>query len=240
LLKLFSDFRAILKGLKDVKILMESIRKNTRLILALDVTDKSKAVSISKETAEHVDAIKIGFPLVLGAGLPVIGRICEFAPVIADFKVADIPNTAHMICSLAFEAGAKAVIVHGFTGRDSLLECVKTASEYDGETFVVTEMSHPGAVEFMAPKALEIAALAVECKASGVVAPATRPERVKKIRGVVGRLTIISPGVGAQGGSAADAIKAGSDYVIVGRSIYNSKNPGKEAEIISKEIEECR
>lgn len=219
---------------------MAYMRKNTRLILALDVTDKSKAVSISREASAHVDAIKIGYPLVLGAGLGIIDRICEFAPVIADFKVADIPNTSHIICSQAFESGAKAVIVHGFTGRDSLLECVRTAQEYKGEIYVVTEMSHPGAVEFMAPKALEIATLAVECKASGVVAPATRPERIKQIRNIVGELTIISPGVGAQGASASDAIKAGADYVIVGRTIYNSKAPRKEAERIAKEIEKCR
>lgn len=218
---------------------MAYMRKNTRLILALDVKDKSSAISISKDAAKHLDAIKIGYPLVLGAGLGIINRICEFAPVIADFKVADIPNTDRLICSQAFEAGASAVIAHGFTGRDSLLECVRTANEYNGGIFVVTEMSHPGAVEFMAPKALEIAALAVECRASGVVAPATRPERIKQIRNIVGELTIISPGVGAQGGSAADAIKAGADYVIVGRSIYNSKTPRKEALKIAKEIETC-
>jgi orotidine-5'-phosphate decarboxylase len=219
---------------------MAYMRKKTRLILALDVTEKNKAVSISKAAEEHVDAIKVGYPLVLGAGLGIINKISKFAPVIADFKVADIPNTSHIICSQAFEAGANAVIVHGFTGRDSLLECVKTGKEYNGEIFVVTEMSHPGAVEFMAPKTLEIAALAVECRASGVVAPATRPERIKQIRNIVGKLTIISPGVGAQGASASDAIKAGADYIIVGRTIYNSKTPRKEAEKIAKEIETCR
>ena len=219
---------------------MVHMQKDTRLILALDVIDKNKAVAISKQTAEYVDAIKIGYPLVLGAGLGIIKKICEFAPVIADFKVADIPNTNKLICSQAFEAGASAVIVHGFTGSDSLLECVKTAQEYNGGIFVVTEMSHPGAVEFMAPKALELASLAVECKAQGVVAPATRPDRVKQIRKIVGNLTIISPGVGAQGGSAADAIRGGADFVIAGRTIYNSKTPGKEAEKIAKELEKCR
>ncbi|HMB44336.1 MAG TPA: orotidine-5'-phosphate decarboxylase [Candidatus Methanoperedens sp.] len=216
------------------------MRNNTQLILALDVTDRKNAVRISKETADHVDAIKIGYPLVLGAGLGIINDICKFAPVIADFKVADIPNTDRLICSQAFEAGASAVIVHGFTGRDSVSECVKTAKDFHGDIFVVTEMSHPGAVEFMQPKALELASIAVECKASGVVAPATRPQRLKQIRDVVGKLTIISPGVGAQGGSAADAIRAGADHVIVGRSIYGSKTPGIEAEKIVKEIEKCR
>jgi len=219
---------------------MESLRRNTQLILALDVTDVKNAIRVSKDTAEYVDAVKIGYPLVLGTGLGIINDICKFAPVIADFKVADIPNTDHLICSQAFEAGASAVIVHGFTGRDSVLECVRTAKKYEGDIFVVTEMSHPGAVEFMQPKALELASIAVECKASGVVAPATRPERVRQIRGVVENLTIISPGVGAQGGSAADAIRAGADHVIVGRSIYGSKTPGIEAEKIVKEIEKCR
>jgi orotidine-5'-phosphate decarboxylase len=219
---------------------MAYMRKNTRLILALDVTDKSKAIAISKDVAEHVDAIKIGYPLVLGAGLGIINTICEFAHVIADFKVADIPNTDKLICSQAFESGAESVIVHGFTGRDSLLECVKTAREYNGDIYVVTEMSHPGAVEFMQPKAFELASLALECKAQGVVAPATRPERVKQIRNIVGNMTIISPGVGAQGGCAADVIRAGADYVIVGRSIYNSKTPRKEAERLLKEMENCR
>jgi len=210
---------------------MEPLPRNTRLILALDVIDRKSAVRISKGTAQYLDAIKIGYPLVLAEGLGIISDICEFAPVIADFKVADIPNTDRLICSQTFEAGARAVIV---------LECVNTAGKYKGDIFVVTEMSHPGAVEFMQPEALELASLAVECKASGVVAPATRPERVRQIRDVVGNLTIISPGVGAQGAKAADAIRAGADHVIVGRSIYESKTPWIEAEKIVKEIEKCR
>ncbi len=219
---------------------MDPMHKNTHLILALDVTDRAKAISISKDVAEYVDAIKIGYPLVLAAGIEIIDTLSKFTPIIADFKVADIPNTNRLICARAFEAGAGAVIVHAFTGRDSLLECVKTGGEYNGDIYVVTEMSHPGAVDFMQAKALELARLAVESGASGVVAPATRPERVKEIRSVVGELTIISPGVGAQGGSAEEAVRAGADYVIVGRSIYDSKNPAIEAEKIAKEIEKCR
>lgn len=216
---------------------METICRNTRLILALDVADAKNAIRITEETAEFVDAIKIGYPLVLGAGLEIMDSISEFSPVIADFKVADIPNTDRIICEQTFEAGANAVIVHGFTGLDSVLECVNTARKFNGDVYVVTEMSHPGAVEFMQPKALELAAIAVKSGAKGVVAPATRPESIKKIRHVVGNRIIISPGVGAQGASPADAIRAGADYIIVGRSIYNAKNPAIEAEKVAEEIQ---
>jgi orotidine-5'-phosphate decarboxylase len=216
------------------------VNNKTGLIIALDVTDGNEAISISKAVAEHVDAIKIGYPLVLGAGLGIITRISEFAPVIADFKVADIPNTDKLICEQTFKAGAEAVIVHGFTGKDSLAECVNTGKEYGKDIFVVTEMSHPGALDFMQTVAEALAMMAVESGASGVVAPATRPGRLREIRNVVGDLTIISPGVGAQGGSASDAIRAGADYVIVGRSIYGSRNPGLEAGKIADEIKKCR
>ncbi len=216
------------------------MRKKTCLIAALDVTSKSQALSISKEIEYFVDAIKVGYPLVLESGIGIIGMIAEFAPVIADFKVADIPNTNRLICEEAFEAGASGVIVHGFTGRDSLVECVNTGRDKNGDIYVVTEMSHPGALDFMQHAAEAMARMAARSGASGIVAPATRPERVREIRSLVGDMTIISPGVGAQGGSAAGAIRAGADYVIVGRSIYNSKAPGLEAEKIVREIEKCR
>lgn len=212
------------------------MEKKNRLILALDVTDEKEALRISKEVAEHVDAIKVGYPLVLATGLGIIGKLTEYAPVIADFKVADIPNTDRLICEQVFKAGADAIIVHGFTGHDSLEACVRVAQEYKRDVFVVTEMSHPGGVDFFRPVAGSIAKMAVEAGASGVVAPATRPERVKEIRQIIGNgLSIISPGVGAQGGSAADVINAGGDWVIVGRSIYESDSPKKAAaEIVSQ------
>ena len=216
------------------------MQRKTGLIVALDVTDEKEAISISKAVAEHVDAIKIGYPLVLGAGLGIITKISEFAHVIADFKVADIPNTDKLICEQTFKAGAEAVIVHGFTGKDSLAECVKTGREHGKDIYVVTEMSHPGALDFMQTAAEKLARMAVDSGATGVVAPATRPDRLREIRNIVGDLTIISPGVGAQGGSAADAIRAGADYVIVGRSIYGSQNPEVEAGKIADEIKKCR
>ena len=202
------------------------MKKNTKLILALDVTDKESALRIAQDVHEYVDAIKVGYPLVLATGLGIVKDLAQYAPIIADFKVADIPNTDRLICEQVFKAGADAVIVHGFTGQDSLDACVETARASGKDIYVVTEMSHPGGVEFFRPVAESIAKMALDSGASGVVAPATRLERVSEIRGIIGsELSIISPGVGAQGGSAADVIKAGADWVIVGRSIYQADSP---------------
>ena len=77
-------------------------------------------------------------------------------------------------------------------------------------------MDYPGVADFMAGPPWDMAKMAVGCGVTGVVAPATRPGRVKVIRDIVGELTIIPPGVGAQGGSADDTIRAGADCVIVG------------------------
>jgi orotidine-5'-phosphate decarboxylase len=214
------------------------VKRNTRLILALDVTNKGEALKIAKDVSEFIDAIKVGYPLVLAAGLGIIKELAAFAPVIADFKIADIPNTNRLICEQVFKAGAEAVIVQGFTGRDSLDACTEVASKCGKDVFVVSEMSHPGGTEFLQSVAEEISRMAAEAGASGIVAPATRPERVRKIREIIGdKLTIISPGVGAQGGKASDAIRAGADWVIVGRSIYDAKSPKDAAKQIAEEIQ---
>lgn len=212
------------------------MKNNTKLILALDVTDKESALKIAQDVHEYVDAIKVGYPLVLATGLGIVKDLAKYAPIIADFKVADIPNTDRLICEQVFKAGADAVIVHGFTGKDSLDACVGAAKTSGKDIYVVTEMSHPGGVEFFRPVAESIAKMALDVGASGVVAPATRPERVSEIRNIIGNeLSIISPGVGAQGGSAADVIKAGADWIIVGRSIYQADSPkDAAAEIVAQ------
>jgi orotidine-5'-phosphate decarboxylase len=202
----------------------------TDLILALDVTGKKKALAIADACAPHINAIKLGYPLILASGLPIVRELGETdLPLIADFKVADIPNTNQLIVEQVFDAGFSSIICHGFTGADSVQACVDVAADYGGACFVVTEMSHPGATAFFHGGIAEkIAALAMECGADGIIAPATRPERVKILRGIIGNRKILSPGVGAQGGSA-EAVAGLVDGIIVGRSIYETEDPGAAA-----------
>jgi len=211
------------------------MQKKNRIILALDVTSRADAMRIVEAVKGYVDAIKINWPLVLATGPDIIREMSRVKDVICDFKIADIPNTNKLIVEQAMSRGASAVICHGFTGDDSVKACVDAAK---GQVFVVTEMSHPGGKQFTAPVADKLATLAKSAGARGIVAPATRPERIAALRKIIGGLEIISPGVGAQGGKASDAIRAGADYIIVGRAIYDAPDPGGAAKALADEVKE--
>ncbi len=99
--------------------------------MALDETDESKALKVASEVCDLVDAIKINWPLVLSTSPEMITHLSHLAPVICDFKVADIPNTDRLIVEQVRKRGASGVIVHAFTGSDSLAEAVRAAQDID-------------------------------------------------------------------------------------------------------------
>ena len=208
--------------------------KESKLILALDVYEREKALGIAEETAEYLWAIKVNWPLILGSGLGIIQELKDVTglPIIADLKLADIPNTNRLIAGRVFGAGADYIIVHGFVGRDS----VEAVMEL-GNTIIVVEMSHPGAKDFIQPVTDGLIRLANDLEPFGVIAPATRPKRVAYVRSKLKPgIKILTPGVGALGGKVGEVLKAGADYIIVGRSIYASDNPGESARAIFEEV----
>lgn len=79
-----------------------------------------------------------------------------------------------------------------------------------------------------------------------LVVGATYPEDIKKIRSVVGDMTLLVPGVGAQGGSVSDVIKSGLNSKGLGliinssRGIIFSENPKEEARKLCEEIRKYR
>jgi len=209
------------------------------IVLALDLRNDEKALRIARDVEDYIDAIKVNYPIVLSCGVGIIRRLSEIKPVIADFKIADVPHTSSLIAEIAFESGAKAVICHGFVGEDVLKEVLSVAKSFDGKVYVVTELTNVGAGKFMSTFAVEIAEMAKNVGCHGLIAPATKPERVEEIRRAAEDLEILSPGIGAQGG-VVERIAKYVDGIIVGRSIYESENPRKAAMEIRKRFEKAK
>ena len=203
------------------------MKVKNQIILALDVEDKDEAYKILDQTTPYLNTIKIGYPITLALGPQIIQQIKDDynVQIIADFKVADIDATNEKIVNTTLNWGADSIIVHGFTGDDSVLAAKNMAEKNNKEIFLLTEMSHPGADRFLKPVAEEIAQMGVDMGMKNYVAPATKTDRLAKIREIVGdEAFIISPGVGVQGGKIQDTLKY-ADAAIIGRSIYNSDNP---------------
>ena len=209
------------------------------IILAMDLMDLKEAERVCESINEYIDTIKIGYPLTLAEGLSTIRFFKDNFDykVICDYKVADIPATNEKIANQTFDAGADAIICHGFVGSDSVDACKTSAEDHGGEVFLLTEMSHPGAIKFLQPNADEIARMGVEMGITNYVAPSTRPERLSEIRDIVGKdAFMISPGVGTQGGDPRETLKY-SNALIIGRSIYNAEDPKKATKDIVDSIQ---
>ena len=209
------------------------------IILAMDLMDLKEAERVCESINEYIDTIKIGYPLTLAEGLSTIGFFKDNFDykLICDYKVADIPATNEKIANQTFDAGADAIICHGFVGSDSVDACKTSAEDHEGEVFLLTEMSHPGAIKFLQPNADEIARMGVEMGITNYVAPSTRPERLSEIRDIVGKEAfMISPGVGTQGGDPRETLKY-SNALIIGRSIYNAEDPEKATKDIVDSIQ---
>ena len=121
------------------------------IILAMDLMDLKAAEKVCESINEYIDTIKIGYPLTLAEGLSTIGFFKDNFDykVICDYKVADIPATNEKIANQTFDAGADAIICHGFVGPDSVDACKTSAEDHGKEVFLLTEMSHPGAIKFL-------------------------------------------------------------------------------------------
>ena len=215
-----------------------------------------EALNIISSTAEHAVAFKLNRQLILPVGLfDGIPRIVDAIhdvgiTAIADIKLNDIGNTNKHIAKYYFEAGFDALIVNPLVGMEGGLSSVfEMATLRKRGIITLCYMSHPGAKEgyglFVSPDGKQktepfyhhFARIARKWDVDGVIVGATHPEKITEIREVLGtEIPIMSPGVGAQGGSARTAIDAGADFVIVSRSIVDAADPASAAASIAAEM----
>ncbi|MDE1768644.1 MAG: orotidine-5'-phosphate decarboxylase [Candidatus Micrarchaeota archaeon] len=194
-----------------------------RVILSLDITDEPSALRLAEQLEGEIFAIKIGLASIIVNGGKYIRDMSSYAKVICDFKSADIPKTNAQIAQKALEYNAWGIIVQAFTGKDAIKASVDVSDRL--KVFSLVSMTHEGASYFIDKHVEEMAKISIEAGVYGIVAPGNRPETLAKVRKLVGEKKIISPGIGVQGGDPITAIKNGSDYVIIGRTIYESKDP---------------
>ena len=185
-------------------------------------------------------------------------RLGSMIPVILDAKRGDIASTAEAYAKSAFEhLGADCITLNPYLGKDSIDPFLGYKEK---GAFLLCKTSNPGSDDLqnlqVSPlpegegeevRALyeHVASLAQSWNTGnniGLVVGATQPKALAKVRAAAPDLWFLSPGVGAQGGDLATALKTGlrkdgmGMLISVSRSIARAESPRRAAAELRDEI----
>lgn len=230
----------------------------SRLIVALDVPTLSEATDLVRRLAPYLAAVKIGSQLFTAEGPHAVHAMHDLGlRVFLDLKFHDIPNTVAGAVAAARSLGLWMLNVHASGGPTMMAAAAKAASTTGagGRTLVlgVTVLTSLDEADLQATLGSartlrdQVLHLAREAKAAGLDGVVASPHEIADIRQACGSgFLIVTPGVRPAGAEQADqrrvmtpgeAIRAGADYVVVGRPILAAKDPVEAARRIA---EDCR
>jgi orotidine-5'-phosphate decarboxylase len=217
-----------------------ALRMKSKLIVALDVDSYARATALIEEVGTLVDLFKVGSQLFTRVGPQIVeflhsqGKECFL-----DLKFHDIPSTV----ARAVESAA-ALRVHMLTlhtcGGEEMMRAAAAVSNRPLLLGVTVLTSVAGDVR---QEVAQRATLAKECGLDGVIAS---PHEIGWARKATDEtFIIVTPGIrpaGEQAGdqkrvlTPAEAVRAGANYLVVGRPIIAAKDPARAAQRVISEI----
>lgn len=232
---------------------------SARLVVALDVPDAGRAESLIDELYELDPIYKVGMESIYGYGERIFAYM-EARDVrhFIDAKLHDIPRTVAAAMRELVHHGTHIVNVHALGGVAMMRAAVEAAAQRAAEihagtphVFAVTiltslsdaDVQAVGLRETPRDAALRLARLAREAGCTGVVCSAHESRAIKTALGA--DFLTLTPGIRpahAQAGdqqrvtTPADAVRAGSDYLVVGRPITQAADPLQAARAILEEM----
>lgn len=221
-----------------------------RLIVALDVADTGSAERLAQTLEGQVGVFKIGLELAMNGGIGLARDLAaDGHKVFLDLKLLDISNTVTKAVENAADQGYAFLTVHAYPAamRAAVAGLGSSSLCLLGVTVLTSlntaDLAEAGYVD--APEAL-VLNRAKAAKAAHMGGIVCSPREVAAVRQAVGNaLTIVTPGVRPAGSESGDqkrvatpasAIRAGADYLVVGRPITQSLDPASAAAEIVTEI----
>jgi len=222
------------------------------IILALDVDSLKKASQLINKLYPIILNFKVGSQLFTACGPKVIDIINKKgANVFLDLKFFDIPNTVAHAVRNATRRKVKMMTLHIF-GDEEMIKAAVSSARDEAKKLRIKKPLLIGVTVLTSKEAkssdvLTLARMGIECGLDGVVCSA---QEAKMLREEINKkFIIVTPGIRARGGLANDqrrtatvreAVKAGSNFLVIGRPILESKDQQAAAREMSGEIDDRR
>jgi len=230
---------------------MSAERFTNPVFAALDTPDLSRALEIAKSIRPHVGGLKVGLEFITALGPDAVRRIVEIgAPVFADTKFHDIPNTVAGASKAIASLGISVFNIHA-SGGEAMMRAAKDAAASvnpNVKLIAVTvltslEDSDLDAVGQKKPARDQVLRLAELAKKSGLDGVVCSAHEIEPIRKAIGPdFMLVVPGIRPAGADIADqkrvmtpvdALKKGADILVIGRPIVGAPDPGQAARQIA-------
>lgn len=217
-----------------------SLMTQDRIFVALDTQDLSRAAALVRELSGAVGGVKVGNEFFTAHGPDGVRAAAGGEPLFLDLKFHDIPNTVAGACRAASDLGVWMVNVHA-GGGPAMLAAAREALPPGGPLLIaVTVLTSLDERQLQAvgvdasPEAqvLRLATLTRDAGLDGVVCSAREASLLRQAFGP--GFCLVTPGVRPAGAqrddqqrvmTPGDAIRAGADYLVVGRPVTKSDNP---------------
>jgi len=229
-----------------------------RIIVPLDLPEAPSALALARRLDPRACRVKVGKELFVAAGPAVVEKLQGLGfEVFLDLKFHDIPNTVAGACRSAAALGVWMLNVHAVGGAAMMRAAREAVDRASGRPLLIAvtvltsladaDLAAVGLSGTAGENADRLARLALACGLDGVVCSALE---APAIRAAAGRgFVLVTPGVRPAGGAADDqarvatpqeAVRRGSDYLVIGRPITGAADPAAALAAIADSIREIQ
>lgn len=228
---------------------------NHGLIVALDVPGKSEALDLVDRLGEEVSWFKIGLQLFCAEGPGLVRELrARGCNIFLDLKLHDIPNTVARAVESIAGLDVQMTTLHLGGGPEMVREALK-AERGNLRILGVTVLTSSDAATLQAvgvagpveDQVVRLARSGAEQKIDGLVAS---PREIGLLRQVCGpEISLVIPGIRPTGSEVGDqkrvltpgeAMRAGANYLVVGRPILAAPDPVAAARSIAQEMRSAK
>jgi len=227
-----------------------------KLIVALDVPTTEAALRLAARLRGRAGWLKVGLELFSAAGPSAVHELVrQGSRVFLDLKLHDIPNTVRRAAREAARLGVSMLDVHATGGRQMMQAAREGAREGAGGApprvlgvTVLTSLANGDLAEigWQGSSEVTVMRLARLAQLAGLEGVVASPQEAAALRRALGPdFVIVTPGIRpvaaarndqARAGTAEMAIRAGADFLVVGRPITQAPDPAAAADAMLEEI----